>query len=316
MLNKTENLEAIRYPEYDRTFWNIVRGKAVTKPLEGGIAVNASHILPSSALNKFESELKKRSKFRNLARVHTLLNTLDYAYVYDSEDPIAFLATGESLPIEDIKDNFTKKTIQGRKIASISRFPETFANDCGFDIEDYLVKHLARRFAKTEDKAFLLGNGTSEPVGLLHDTEGAELGVTAQSESAITYDEVLSLYFSLDSDYRDNAVWIMTDETALALRKLKDEDGNYLWNSQSNTIMGKQVICCNYMPSMASGKKCILFGDLSYYWIMDKSPVSLIVLKELYAENGMTGILSFKFLDAKLMRTEAVKVLQMAEEEE
>lgn len=178
------------------------------------------------------------------------------------------------------------------------------------------MKHLTRRFAKTEDKAFLLGNGTSEPVGLLHDTEGAELGVTAQSESAITYDEVLSLYFSLDSDYRDNAVWIMNDETALALRKLKDEDGNYLWNSQSNTIMGKQVICCNYMPSMAAGKKCILFGDLSYYWIMDKSPVSLIVLKELYAENGMTGILSFKFLDARLMRSEAVKVLQMAEEEE
>lgn len=70
------------------------------------------------------------------------------------------------------------------------------------------------------------------PTGILHPTEGAEVGVTAAGTDAITYDEVIKLYFSLDKHYRKNAIWI---ETALHLRTLKDSSGNYLWNHSDNT---------------------------------------------------------------------------------
>ena len=66
-----------------------------------------------------------------------------------------------------------------------------------------------------------------EPTGILHNTDGAKTALTAET---LTYDDVISLYFSVDKEYRRNGIWLMNDKTALALRKLKDIDGNYLWN--------------------------------------------------------------------------------------
>ena len=69
--------------------------------------------------------------------------------------------------------------------------------------------------------------GADEPTGILHNTDGAKTALTAET---LTYDDVISLYFSVDKEYRRNGIWLMNDKTALALRKLKDNDGNYLWN--------------------------------------------------------------------------------------
>ena len=110
-------------------------------------------------------------------------------------------------------------------------------------------------------------------------------------------------------EYRKNAVWMMNDTTALVLRKLKDADGNYLWNQANDTILGKTVVISNDMPDADSGKKPILFGDLSYYWIIDRSPVSMKVLQELFAAKNQVGYLCNEYLDARLIRSEAVKVI-------
>lgn len=83
--------------------------------------------------------------------------------------------------------------------------------------------------------------------------------------SNLTYDDVIALYFSVEKEYRRNGVWLMNDGTALALRKLKDADGNYLWNQANDTILGKQVIISEYMPDIEVGTKPIAFGDFSYY---------------------------------------------------
>ena len=75
---------------------------------------------------------------------------------------------------------------------------------------------------------------------------------------------MISLYFSVDKEYRRNGIWLMNDKTALALRKLKDIDGNYLWNQTNDTILGKQVIISEYMPDIETGTKPIAFDDFSY----------------------------------------------------
>ena len=71
----------------------------------------------------------------------------------------------------------------------------------------------------------------------------------ALTTDALTYDNIISLYFSVKPEYRANAVWLMNDETAMALRKLKDADGNYLWRSTDDTIFGKKVIISEFMTS-------------------------------------------------------------------
>jgi HK97 family phage major capsid protein len=112
-------------------------------------------------------------------------------------------------------------------------------------------------------------------------------------------------------EYRKNGVWMMNDETALALRTIKDTDGNYIWNHTNDTILGKRVCISEHMPGAESGSKPIAFGDFSYYWIVCRRPVSVRTLVEQFVMMDCIGYLAYEFLDGKLVRPEAIKVLQM-----
>lgn len=104
----------------------------------------------------------------------------------------------------------------------------------------------------------------------------------------------------------------MNDETAFYLRTLKDDDGNYLWNSNNDTIFGKEVITSPYMPSIESGKRPIIIGDLSFYWVIERKPLAIQVLSELYKNQGQVGFIGYERVDGKLIRQEAVKTIKMA----
>lgn len=147
------------------------------------------------------------------------------------------------------------------------------------------------------------------PIGILHETDGAEVGVTTTS---ITFDNISELFLSVKARYRKNGVWIMNDDTALALRKLKDADGNYIWNHNTDIIFGKPVYVSEFMPNIESGKKPIVFGDFSYYWIVNRSGILVRTLSERFALKQQTGYMACEYLDARLLRSEAIKVIQMA----
>ena len=76
----------------------------------------------------------------------------------------------------------------------------------GFDIEKYLTQKLGKSFGKAEDNAFINGTGLNAPTGILHNTDGAKTALTAET---LTYDDVISLYFSVDKEYRRNGIWLM-----------------------------------------------------------------------------------------------------------
>lgn len=81
----------------------------------------------------------------------------------------------------------------------------------------------------------------------------------------------------------------------------------------SHTILGKQVIISEYMPDVETGTKPIAFGDFSYYWIVGRKPVTVRTLLEKFVLYDQIGYLTFEFLDGKLVRNEAIKVIQMAD---
>ncbi|MEG0998895.1 MAG: phage major capsid protein [Clostridiales bacterium] len=88
------------------------------------------------------------------------------------------------------------------------------------------------------------------------------MGTTA---TTLTFEDIYKLFFSVKSEYRTNGSWIMNDETALYLRNLKDDAGNFLWRGKADTLMGKPVLISNEMPSIGIGAKSVAFGDFSYY---------------------------------------------------
>lgn len=92
----------------------------------------------------------------------------------------------------------------------------------------------------------------------------------------------------------------MNDETALALRKLKDKDGNYLWQEDMDNILGKPVYISEFMPSIATRKKVIAFCDFSYYWILNRSPLAVRALQEKFELYDQTATLRWSILTANL----------------
>ena len=191
---------------------------------------------------------------------------------------------------------------------------EELLNDSVFDLESYIAREFARRIGTKEEEAFFTGDGTGKPLGILAASGGAETGVTAASATAVTADELMDLFYSLKSPYRKNAVWILNDSTIKAIRKLKDNNGQYLWQPSlvagtPDTILARPVKTSTYMPAIAAGAKTIAFGDFSYYWIADRQGRSFKRLNELYAANGQVGFLGSQRVDGKMILPEAVKVL-------
>jgi len=217
--------------------------------------------------------------------------------------------------VPESDDAFGQVTIGAYKLGTLIKVSEELINDNVFDLEGYISKEFARRIGAKEEEAFFSGNGTGKPNGILNTTCGAQVGVTAAGATALTADEVMDLFYSLNASYRKKASWLLNDSTIKAIRKLKDGNGNYLWQPSlttgtPDTLLGRPVNTSSFMPAIAAGAKTIAFGDYSYYWIADRQGRSFKRLGELYAVTGQVGFLGTQKVDGRLILPEAIKVLQ------
>ena len=132
----------------------------------------------------------------------------------------------------------------------------------------------------------------------------------------ITFDDVMDLFYSLRAPYRKKATWLLNDSTVKAIRKLKDGNGNYIWqpsvrDGEPDRILNRPYRTSIYVPELAAGNRVMAFGDYSYYWIADRQGRSFKRLNELYATTGQVGFLACERVDGKLILSEAVKTLEI-----
>lgn len=291
---------------YNQAFWSKMRGTLINHDdLKDG-QIDGGYQLPNDSLDKFYKALERDNLFRRLATVLSLTNLEGTVHATTSTGSAGVVEEGNLIPEDG--DKFTQFPVRSYKIASIAKLKESFVSDNDFNLEKYLTTDFARRFGRAEEDLFINGNGTTEPTGILSVSES----INAKETNTLSYDEIVELYFSIEAEYRKDAVFIMNDETAFYLRTLKDDDGNYLWNSNNDTIFGKEVITSPYMPSIESGKKPIIFGDLSFYWIIERKPLAIQVLNELYSNQGQIGFIGFERVDGRLIRPEAIMTIKMA----
>ena len=297
---------------YAYNFWNGVRkaNDAAFNTLSDGSSADGAYLMPLNSRLRYNEARKDESTFRKIATVIEAYDTEFNFFAVDGKEPIAWVPEGRAIPVYDCATDFTRSPVRRHKLAAILRLHEDTLKESHFDVESYLVNRLAKDFARAEDAAFINGTGENMPLGILNDENGGEVGIRT---NALTYDNVLRLFFTVDPEYRAHGTWLMNDRTAAALRTLKDESGAYLWNDANDTILGRPVCINNAMPDPEAGKKLIAFGDFSYYWIIDRDPVSLRLLQELYAMYQQCGYYAIEFLDGRLLRSEAIKVLQITE---
>lgn len=297
-------------PSYNEAFWKAMRGNNLSFADMAQAKISdtgGTYLLPAKTASRFSATLKNKNLFRQIGTVMTGPAGDAMFWMGDMDEQPQWVPEGEAIP-EGTGTLGPKYQVLSHKLAIITSLDLDYVHEATFDLEGYLVGRFAKIFGKAEEDAFINGTGNGMPKGLLHDADGAETGVTVSED--ITFDDMLRLYFSLDKHYRANGVWLMNDETALKLKMLKDQNGQYLWNQNSDTILGKPVHVSEHMPS--DGKP-VAFGDFSYYYIIDRVPLTVRTLVEKYMLQGKMGYLGVEFLDGMLIRPEAVKVLKVGQ---
>ena len=301
---------------YKDAFWNHARKRdsyEIRNALQVGTDTEGGYLVPDTFEKKLITTLEEENAIRKHAHVFTTSSGSHKIPVVSTRGTAAWVDEEGQIPESD--DAFGQQLIGAHKISTLIKVSEELLNDSAFDLENYFATEFARRIGNAEEAAFLTGNGSGKPTGILADIGGAEIGVTAASETAITADEIIDLFYSLKSPYRKKAIWVLNDRTIKAIRKLKDSNGQYLWQpalheGEYDTILGKRIYTSPFAPEIGAGAKTIAFGDFSYYWIGDRQGVAFKRLNERYAETGQVGFLASKRVDAKLVLPEAIKVLQ------
>ena len=302
--------------EYKKNFWNAMRSKSpvpnVTNALQIGTDTEGGYLVPDEFENTLVEALEEENIFRQMAKIIQTSSGDRKIPVVATKGTASWMDEEGAYPESD--DSFGQVSIGAYKLGTMIKVSEELLNDSVFDLQSYITREFARRIGSREEEAFFTGNGTGKPLGILAATGGAETGITAASATAVTADELIDLYYSLRSPYRRNAVWTLNDSTVKAIRKLKDGNGQYLWQpgitaGAPDMILGRPVRTSTYMPEIAAGAKTIAFGDFSYYWIADRQGRSFKRLNELFAATGQVGFLASQRVDGKLVLPEAVKVL-------
>lgn len=202
------------------------------------------------------------------------------------------------------------------KIKKLAKASEELVEDSRYDVWSMILQpDFEQAFIEGENYYFTVGTGSGMPQGAVY---GATVGVTAASATAITADEVIDLFYSVDVKYREDPTFafMAADTTLKAVRKLKDGAGDYLWEkgfgAQPETLMGKPVIVNNSMATIATGADTILVGAFRYYSIADWPGLQIQRLNELYAETGHIGYRAFRRVDGNIMQAAAFRKLRMA----
>ena len=119
------------------------------------------------------------------------------------------------------------------------------------------------------ERAFITGDGVGKPLGLLAETGGAKVGVTAGKKDAVTFDEIFKLYYALKAPYRKKAQFLCNEALVLQLMTIKDNNGNYIWKpgleiGKPDTLLNRPLKTSAFMPEIKGGSKvCLLYTSPS-----------------------------------------------------
>ena len=196
------------------------------------------------------------------------------------------------------------------KLGALAKISYELLNQANFNITGEVEAQIVDAIAEKLEEAIINGDGIKKPTGLVKG--GTEF--TLASASAITADELVKIVHSLKAPYQNKAVWLMNRNTLCAIRLLKDEQGQYLFHEAELTsgfngyVLGKPVLLSEKVNDFE-----IMYGDFARAYKVNANPsMSVQMLREKYATQGMVGVLAFAYVDGKVVNDEAYVVAKNA----
>ncbi|HAA9023215.1 TPA_asm: phage major capsid protein [Listeria monocytogenes] len=287
--------------------------RQVSNVLQEGVDAAGGYLVPEEYDKRLIDGLTSENIMRSLGT--TITTSGEHKINIAGNKPAAsWIEEGGELSFGDA--TFDQILLDAHKLHVAIKITDELLYDNAFNLESYIIDQFAKALSNAEEDAFLNGDGVGKPLGIFAETGGGQVAVTTNTQSSITGDELINLVYALKRPYRKNAKFIMNDQTIALLRKLKDNNGAYLWQpavqaGEPDRLYGYPVYTSEYVPTVAAGKPVIAFGDFSYYNIGDRGVRSFDQLRELFAGNGMVGFLAKERVDGKLVLPEAVQILKM-----
>jgi HK97 family phage major capsid protein len=278
---------------YHKDFINWIRKFRVTDALSVGEDANGGYLVPDEFERRLIEALENQNIIRSLATIIRTDSGERKIPVVASVGEAAWVEEEGDIPESDNK--FAQISLTAHKVATMIKISNELLNDSAFNMEAYIANEFARRIGNREEEAFIIGDGNKKPTGLLAASGGANVAVTTASATEITLDEVLDLFYSLKQPYRISASFIANDLTMKERRKLKDANGQYLWQPSikegtPDMIVGRPIHTSAFMPKAEAGNKALVFGDYSYYWIADRQSRTFQRLNEVYAKKRTSRV--------------------------
>ena len=294
--------------EYKEAMLNAMRTnfRQVSNVLQEGVDADGGYLVPDEYDHRLIDILDEENIMRKLGTKITTSGE-HKINIAATKPAAAWIEEGGALTFGDA--TFDQKILDAHKLHVAIKVTEELLYDNAFNLESYIITQFGKALANAEEDAFLNGDGTGRPTGIFDKTNGGH--IYSSLTAALKADDVLDLVYGLKRPYRKNASFIMNDQTLSTLRKLKDNNGAYIWQpsyqlGEPDKILGYSVYTSAYAPLDG-----ISFGDYSYYNIGDRGTRSFKQLNELFAGNGMIGFVAKERVDGKLILPEAVQVLKL-----
>lgn len=301
--------------EYKKALLQAMRTnfRQISNVLQEGIDPQGGYLVPNEYDKRLIDILTEENVMRTLGTNITTSGE-HKINIAATKPAAAWIEEGGTLTFGDA--TFDQIILDAHKLHVAIKVTEELLYDNAFNLENYILTQFGKALSNAEEDAFINGTGVGQPLGILAETGGAQVGVTSASSTKVTADEIINLVYSLKRPYRKNAVFLANDVCVAELRKLKDNNGQYLWQpslqaGEPDRVLGYKVYTSPYFPVPTAGGTAVAFGDFSYYNIGDRGTRSFAELKELFAGNGMIGFVAKERVDGKLVLPEAIKLLQM-----
>ena len=308
--NKDKSVEE-RAEAEERAFANYIRG-VVEERADVNLAVGDNGaVIPSSIANKIIKKVYDISPIYQLATRYNVGGTLNIPYYDESTQSITMAYATEFTELESTSGKFASIELKGFLAGVLTKVSKSLINNSQFAIVPFVVNAMADSIAKWIENELL--NGTTNKIAGLSTVTQT---VTAASSTAITADELIDLQETVPDAYQGPAIWIMNKATRTAIRKLKDNDGNYILNKDATakwgyTLFGKDVYTSDNMPGMEAGKTAIYYGDMSGLAVKLSEEMNIEVLREKFATQHAVGVVGWLEMDSKVENAQKIAKLVM-----
>lgn len=313
-MNKVPNgpVEMTNAERDHKTFENAICGIVNTDTPT--MPADAKTLIPTTVWNEIISQVIEISPVFSMADRYNITGKLVLPKYDAQNSSIVMQYADEGTTAESGKVVISQIELDGFLARCLAKISKSLINNSNFDIVGFVEAKMAQAIALYFEHEILFGT-KGKVEGLTGIT--SDMTVTTAAATKITSDELMELQDKVIDNYQGNSIWIMNRETRNAIRKLKDNDGDYLLNRDFTakwgyTLLGKDVYCSDAMDKMLAEKTTIYYGDLSGLAVKVSEEANMQVLQERYAEEHLLGILAFVEWDAKVADTQKLAKLVMA----